>query len=61
MISIFNRTFAITYALYIISIAIAVLGVVSTLFALVLERKREIGLMRYLGLDARRRAADGLL
>jgi putative ABC transport system permease protein len=57
VISIFNRTFAITYALYIISIAIAVLGVVSTLFALVLERKREIGLMRYLGLtlgDVRR-------
>jgi putative ABC transport system permease protein len=53
VISIFNRTFAITYALYIISIAIAVLGVVSTLFALVLERRREIGLLRYLGLTAR--------
>ena len=50
VIEIFNRTFAITYALYIISIAIAVLGVVSTLFALVLERKQEIGLLRYLGL-----------
>ena len=49
VIEIFNRTFAITYALYIISIAIAVLGVVSTLFALVLERKRDIGLLRYLG------------
>ncbi len=57
VISIFNRTFAITYALYIISIMIAVLGVVSTLFALVLERRREIGLLRYLGLttgDVRR-------
>jgi putative ABC transport system permease protein len=53
VIEIFNRTFAITYALYVISITIAVLGVVSTLFALVLERKREIGLMRYLGLRAR--------
>ncbi|GAC1399243.1 MAG: hypothetical protein NVSMB59_20550 [Vulcanimicrobiaceae bacterium] len=50
VIQIFNRTFAITYALYIISITIAVLGVVSTLFALVLERRREIGLLRYLGL-----------
>jgi putative ABC transport system permease protein len=50
VIRIFNRTFAITYALYIISITIAVLGVVSTLFALVLERRREIGLLRYLGL-----------
>jgi putative ABC transport system permease protein len=53
VIAIFNRTFAITYALYIISITIAVLGVVSTLFALVLERRREIGLLRYLGLRAR--------
>jgi len=52
VIDIFNRTFAITYALYIISITIAVLGVVSTLFALVLERRREIGLLRYLGLTA---------
>ncbi|MGH7708435.1 MAG: FtsX-like permease family protein, partial [Vulcanimicrobiaceae bacterium] len=50
VIALFDRTFAITYALYIISITIAVLGVVSTLFALVLERRREIGLLRYLGL-----------
>jgi putative ABC transport system permease protein len=53
VIEIFNRTFAITYALYVISIAIAVLGVVSTLFALVLERKRDIGLLRYLGFTIR--------
>jgi putative ABC transport system permease protein len=53
VIQIFNRTFAITYALYVISIAIAVLGVVSTLFALVLERRREIALLRYLGLRSR--------
>jgi len=53
VVTIFNRTFAITYALYVISITIAVLGVVSTLFALVLERRREIGLMRYLGLRTR--------
>jgi putative ABC transport system permease protein len=53
VIAIFNRTFAITYALYVISITIAVLGVVSTLFALVLERRREIGLLRYLGMRAR--------
>lgn len=53
VVQIFNRTFAITYALYIISVAIALLGVVSTLFALVLERRREIGILRYLGLRTR--------
>jgi len=53
VIRIFDRTFAITYALYIISIAVAVLGVVTTLFALVLERRREIGILRYLGLRRR--------
>ncbi len=56
---IFDRTFAITYALDVIAIAIAVLGVVSTLFALVLERRREFGLLRYLGVTTRRRARDG--
>jgi putative ABC transport system permease protein len=49
VIKIFDRTFAITYALYVITIAIAVLGVVSTLFALVLERRTEIGILRYVG------------
>ncbi len=53
VIAIFNRTFAITYALYVISITIAILGIVSTLFALVLERRVQIGLLRYVGLTAR--------
>lgn len=52
VLQIFNRTFAITSALYVISIAIAVLGVVSTLTALVLERRTEIASLRYLGLRA---------
>ena len=49
VIAIFDRTFAITYALDVIAITIAMLGVVSTLFALVLERRREFGILRYLG------------
>jgi putative ABC transport system permease protein len=49
VVQIFDRTFAITYALDVIAITIAVLGVVSTLFALVLERRVEFGLLRYLG------------
>jgi len=52
VVEIFDRTFAITYALDVIAIAVAVLGVVSTLFALVLERRREFGLLRYLGVTA---------
>ncbi len=50
VVDVFNRTFAITSALYAISIIIAVLGVMSTLIALVLERRTEIALLRYLGL-----------
>ena len=52
VVEIFDRTFAITYALDVVAIAIAVLGVVSTLFALVLERRREFGVLRYLGVTA---------
>jgi putative ABC transport system permease protein len=50
VLEIFDRTFAITYALFVVSIVIAVMAVLTTLFALVLERRREIGLLRYLGL-----------
>jgi putative ABC transport system permease protein len=53
VVQIFDRTFAITYALDVIAITIAVLGVVSTLFALVLERRREFGLLRFLGVTTR--------
>ncbi len=49
-LSVFDRTFAITNSLYGVSIVIAVLGVVSTLFALVLERRIDIALLRYVGL-----------
>ncbi len=49
-LSVFDRTFAITNALYAVSIIIAILGVVSTLFALVLERRIDIALLRYVGL-----------
>jgi putative ABC transport system permease protein len=51
---IFDRTFAVTYALEAVAIAVAVLGVLNTLYALVLERRREIGLLRVLGASAER-------
>ena len=51
VVEIFDRTFAITYALDVIAVTVAVLGIISTLFALVLERRREFGLLRYLGVS----------
>ncbi len=52
VLRIFDRTFAVTYALEAVAIAVAVLGVFNTLTALVLERRREIGLLRVLGASA---------
>ncbi|HEX8949117.1 MAG TPA: FtsX-like permease family protein [Dissulfurispiraceae bacterium] len=49
VLSIFNRTFAITYAIELISIVVSLIGVLNTLLALILERKREISIIRYLG------------
>lgn len=53
-LDLFDRTFAVTWALEGVAIAVAVLGVFSTLLALVLERRREIGLLRVLGASAAR-------
>lgn len=49
VLSIFNKTFAITYAIELISIIVSLIGVINMLLALVLERKREISIIRYLG------------
>jgi putative ABC transport system permease protein len=46
---IFDRTFAITYALEAVAIAVAMLGAANSLLAMVLDRRREFGLLRYLG------------
>ncbi len=48
-IRIFDRTFAITYALEAVAIVIAVMGVAGALLALVIDRRRELGLLRFLG------------
>jgi len=49
VMEIFNKSFAITYAIEFISIIVSLLGVINTLLALVLEKKREISIIRYLG------------
>ncbi len=54
VLQVFDRTFAVTYALEAVAIAVAVLGVFNTLTALALERRREIGLLRVLGASAKR-------
>ena len=48
-IRVFDRTFAITYALEAVAVFVAVMGVVGALLALVIDRRREFGLLRFLG------------
>ena len=52
---VFDRTFAITYALEAVAVFVAVMGVGGALLALVIDRRREFGLLKFLG------AADGQL
>ncbi len=51
IMDIFNKSFAITYAIELISIIVSLIGVITTLLSLVIERKREISILRYLGAD----------
>src|SRR5581483_1027186 len=50
VMKIFDRTFVITYALLAIALAVAVLGIVNALTALILERTRELALLRIAGM-----------
>jgi putative ABC transport system permease protein len=49
VIRIFDSTFSITYALELIAILVAGLGVISTLLTLILERRGEIAVLGFLG------------
>jgi putative ABC transport system permease protein len=51
-IRIFDRTFAITYALEAVAVMVAVMGIAGALLALVIDRRRELGLLRFLGASA---------
>jgi putative ABC transport system permease protein len=48
-IVIFDRTFAITYALEAVAVFVAIVGVGGALLALVIDRRREFGLLKFLG------------
>ncbi len=51
VLRIFDSTFAITYGLEVIAIFVAILGVASTLLTLILERSKEIAMLRLIGTD----------
>ncbi|MEO8127007.1 MAG: ABC transporter permease, partial [Bryobacteraceae bacterium] len=53
-IKVFDRTFAITYALEGVAVFVAVMGVAGALLALLIDRRRELGLLRFLGISGPR-------
>jgi putative ABC transport system permease protein len=57
VMDIFDQTFAITYALEAIAVLVAVLGIAMGLSSNILERRREVGALRALGLTRRGMAA----
>jgi putative ABC transport system permease protein len=53
VLRIFDSTFAITYALELIAIAVAILGISGTLLTLILEREQEFRILRLVGTGRR--------
>ena len=50
-IQVFDRTFRITYALEAVAVFVAVMGIAGALLAMVIDRRREFALLRFLGAD----------
>jgi putative ABC transport system permease protein len=48
-IAVFDRTFRITYALEAVAVIVAVLGIAGALLAVVMDRRREFAILRFLG------------
>lgn len=48
-IEIFDRTFRITYALEAVAVIVAVMGIAGALLAMVIDRRREFALLRFVG------------
>jgi putative ABC transport system permease protein len=63
-LEVFDRTFAVTYALELAAVVIGLVGMSSSFAALVLARRREFGVLRHLGMRrgqvAQMLAAEGL-
>jgi putative ABC transport system permease protein len=53
VMAVFDRTFAITGALRVLATVVAFIGVLNTLLLLQLEKQREVGILRALGLTGR--------
>ncbi len=51
-LKVFDRTFAITYALEAVAVLVAILGMAGALLALVIDRRRELSVLRFLGASA---------
>ena len=49
VLRVFDQTFEITYALEVIAMVVAVLGIANTLAALIIERRPEIAMLRFIG------------
>jgi putative ABC transport system permease protein len=48
-IQVFDRTFQITYALEAVAVVVAILGIAGALLAMVIDRRRDFALLRFLG------------
>lgn len=53
VLEVFDRTFAITAALQLLATVVAFIGILSTLLLLQLEKQREMGILKALGLTGR--------
>jgi putative ABC transport system permease protein len=52
-IRIFDRTFVITYGLEAVAVVVAVMGIAGALLAVVIDRRRELALLRFVGASSR--------
>jgi putative ABC transport system permease protein len=53
ILRVFDQTFQITYALEVIALIASILGITNTLAALILERRQEFAMLRFIGTDRR--------